>query len=308
MEPKVSIITLVYNAIATLQHSLPLIFDQDFDDSYEMIIIDSGSTDGSVEFIQKQMKTYPSLRLHQITNDKFHHAKTRNLGAELARGQYIVYLGGDALPTTQTWLANLLKPLLLNSDGKTFVSYCRQLPANNADVSTVCRVGYNYGFKNHIKNRFSELTRKDLYHFSSVCCCINKSDVGIPFFDEENPVNEDVTLSYRLINNGLSIAYVADSSVIHSHNYSGREIFQRYFDNTVTYSKIGIHQGVDKSLNDDGKRFLAFSLTVLKKRSPFDWLRFIWFTAFAVFGAKLGQHYKRLPRWFVRKCSKYGVA
>ncbi len=308
MKPLVSIITLVNNEIATLQHSVPLIFEQDFEFPYEMIIIDSGSNDGSVKFVQNQMKNYQNLRHHQIVPDTFHHARTRNLGAELAKGKYLVFLGGDALPVGQKWLNNLVQPVMNNEDEKTFASYGRQLPRVDADISNLCRMGFNYGESSHVKNSGSNLTRQDLFYFSSVNCCINKEKVEFPLFDDQSAVNEDNTLSYRMINEGNSIAYVADAPVIHSHNYSAWEIFQRYFDNAVTYKKIGIHKGVDKSMNDDGKRYLAFSLSILKKKLPFDWIRFFWFTSFAVVGAKLGQNYKRLPAWIVSRCSKYDVA
>ena len=99
---KTSIIILTKNAGNRFDNTLKMIFSQDVE-NYEVIIIDSGSNDNTIEIA----KRYPS-RIYEISPDEFHHSKTRNLGVELAKGIFIVFLTADAIPLNDNWLSNIL--------------------------------------------------------------------------------------------------------------------------------------------------------------------------------------------------------
>jgi rhamnosyltransferase len=84
---KASIIILSKNGQAFIQRCLDKVCNQNYEHDYEVIVIDSGSTDKTLEIIRK----YP-LRLYEIASDDFRHSKTRNLGASFAKGEFVVYL------------------------------------------------------------------------------------------------------------------------------------------------------------------------------------------------------------------------
>ena len=111
ISPDVSIIILTYNKIRMLEMSLSAIFSQRSNLTYEVIIIDSSSTDG----IEKLTSGF-NVKLVRIDKKEFHHSKTRNLGVSLSKGRYVVFLTGDAIPHNSSWLANLVMPLEKNRE------------------------------------------------------------------------------------------------------------------------------------------------------------------------------------------------
>lgn len=298
---------LVKNEYQNLMKSIPLIFSQEIDIPFKVIVIDSGSTDGSVEFINDYRKKCRDLDLICIPPEEFHHARTRNFGAAKANGRYVVFLGGDAVPCDTAWLRSLVKPLFEQNINEIACSYGRQIPKDDADISNFCRMSFNYPMRPLIKNKKSDLTRKELFFFSSVNACIDTQLCGFPLFDELVPVNEDVTLSYRIICAGYSIAYCPEAAVIHSHNYKKIDILRRYFDNGVVYKKIGIFPRKDRSVNRDGTGYLAHSFSILKTKRIGDWWAFFLFSLCAFIGVKLGMNHTFLPRGVAKALTKYNT-
>jgi rhamnosyltransferase len=97
-----SIILLTLNAGEKFRKVLKAVFNQTYN-NFEVIIIDSSSIDNTLEYA----KRYP-IEIFKIPRNDFGHGKTRNLGAKLARGRYLVYLTQDGIPANNNWLANLL--------------------------------------------------------------------------------------------------------------------------------------------------------------------------------------------------------
>ena len=86
-----SIIIPVYNASKLLERCLDSIFEQKTQYSYEIILIDDGSTDNSIEIIKGRKE--PNIILYQQQNSG--PSVARNKGVELAKGDYCAYLDAD---------------------------------------------------------------------------------------------------------------------------------------------------------------------------------------------------------------------
>jgi rhamnosyltransferase len=300
--PIISIIMPVKNEIVNLRRSIPQLLNQKIRDKFEIVIIDSGSTDGSVDYIKANINNN-ALRLFQIEPEQFHHAKTRNLGIDLAHGKFIIFLQGDAIPKDEYWLYYLLNPLIIQGKGIA-ASYSRQVPKDNANINNLCRISYNYGDEPIIKGLGKNLSAKDLYFFSTASCAINKELVNSPFFDETICFAEDISLSYRIINEGINIAYCPNSIVYHSHNYTYFEVFQRYFDYGISYNKIGVYKE-KANLKRDGIKYFKHSLRILKNRNACDYIKFLIFIFISYIGFKLGVSYKAIPQSLFRLSSKW---
>jgi rhamnosyltransferase len=308
MQTFISIVMLVKNELYNLKESIPLILEQRTNFPYEIIVIDSGSSDGSVEYIQEKVKIEGRLSLHEIPAKEFHHARTRNLGIKLCRGNMVVFLGGDAIPSNRQWLHNIVLPVVEGEPVGIAASYGKQIPRSDVDIGNYCRMTFNYSDYYQIKDKNTKLSRKELFFFSSANCCINLKMLPTPYFEESLPVNEDITLSYKIINNNLKIAYCPEAAVIHSHNYNYYNIFMRYFDNAVTYTQVGIWSEDDKSINNDRKKFLKHSFEIIQKKKVPDILRFCGFLVFAAIGLILGLNYSRIPESICKRfLSKYGT-
>jgi glycosyltransferase involved in cell wall biosynthesis len=97
---------------------------------FEVLIIDSGSKDGTLERSKKFLRESGlPVRLYQIPAHEYGHGKTRNLAASLARGKVLVYLTHDASPVGEDWLATMLKPF---ADERVAVAFGPHLPRDNA--------------------------------------------------------------------------------------------------------------------------------------------------------------------------------
>jgi glycosyltransferase involved in cell wall biosynthesis len=92
-----SIIIPTYNRLPILQKCLQAMEAQDFTQPYEVVIVDDGSTDGTVEFLQSHADTFPHVRLYQQNHEGA--AIARNTGLDVAIGEIIVFIDSDLVVT-----------------------------------------------------------------------------------------------------------------------------------------------------------------------------------------------------------------
>lgn len=92
---KVSVIVPVYNLSQYIGNTLDSIINQDFD-SFEIIVVDDGSTDNSLDIIQITLKNsnIPHKIIHQENGGV---SAARNKGIDEVSGDYIVFVDGDDL-------------------------------------------------------------------------------------------------------------------------------------------------------------------------------------------------------------------
>src|ERR1700722_6495289 len=105
------------------------VFNQKTSKEFEVLIIDSGSTDKTLEIIEQ----YPTVRLHRIPNTEFGHGKTRNLAVNMAEGEFVLFLTQDAVPAHEKWLDYMLEPFSL--DGNTGCVFGKQIPRPDCFVT-----------------------------------------------------------------------------------------------------------------------------------------------------------------------------
>ena len=102
----VTVFIPTYNAGPAFQRVLDAVLGQKTDFSVEILVIDSGSYDATIETVRSYADR--GARLVQIPNDQFQHGRTRNLGIELASGQHIALLTQDSCPVSSDWLERLI--------------------------------------------------------------------------------------------------------------------------------------------------------------------------------------------------------
>src|SRR5258708_7910910 len=117
---KTSILVLTKNEEQNIESCLRAVYSQEVADPFEVLIVDSGSTDSTVEIARQ----FPA-QIEQIPAEAFHHARTRNLAASLAKGELLVFLVADATPVSNLWLRTLIANF---EDSSVGAVHGRQLP------------------------------------------------------------------------------------------------------------------------------------------------------------------------------------
>jgi len=103
MVPLVSVIILNFNGCSVLRSCLEGMRRQKYS-NFEVIVVDNGSVDDSVEVVQKEF-SWVTL----VVNEKnLGYAEGNNRGLRVAKGEYVVFLNNDAYPKDD-WLSSLVK-------------------------------------------------------------------------------------------------------------------------------------------------------------------------------------------------------
>lgn len=103
IHPEISVVIPVKNEASKIRDCIDGILNQTVPVK-EIIVIDSGSTDGTIEILQ----TYPIVNLIRISSSEFNHGETRNMGVKKAKGEFVILTVGDARPMDNSWISNLL--------------------------------------------------------------------------------------------------------------------------------------------------------------------------------------------------------
>jgi rhamnosyltransferase len=234
--PDISIILLTYNGDKYLSEVLASIFSQTTRYSYEVVAIDSGSSDRTLEIL----KNFP-LRIIEIPNQEFGHGRTRNFAVESTAGRYIVFLTQDATPANATWLDELVRPLA--EDQRVAGSYSRQLPRPDCNPWESRDIAIGAGPLRIVKRvDFRDPLQADAYQrsmsrfisFSNVSSCIRRDSWNKLPFSEVIVMVEDQEWCKRAIEAGYWVVYEPGSAVHHSHNHFLKAIYKRHFDYGVS--------------------------------------------------------------------------
>ena len=224
-----SVVILTKNNGTTIGKVLQQIQAQQIYDPFEIIVVDSGSSDDTIQKISQF-----NVKFYTIPPNEFGHGRTRNLASGYAAGDYIVYLSADAIPANEKWLKNLTDRLATENVAATFG---RQIPYENTSIMERFFIQRNYpptlngpySIKDFNMNAF----------FSNVNSAIKRSIWKKIKFSEELIISEDHDWAKRANELGYEINYVPDAAVFHSHNYGLKQVFKRYFDSGVSFSQMG---------------------------------------------------------------------
>lgn len=235
----VSIILLTKNGRRYLKEVLQGIFEKQTRHTYEVITIDSGSTDGTLEILRE----YP-VRLVTIEPQEFNHGETRNLGARLSSPSvnYLVYLTHDATPVAG-WLDSLVS--VLEEDSAVAGAFSRHIPRPDCNPALARQMTEEWeqsGTPNRVIKRIDDMEdylrhRSRYIYFSNTSSCIRRSVwQRIPF--NRLDFAEDAEWASRALLAGYTLVYEPKSAVLHSHNYPLLYQLMQNFDHAKGMSEM----------------------------------------------------------------------
>ena len=270
--PLISVVILSYNGGARLRGCLEQIFSQQIEAELDVILVDSGSTDGT----ETLGRDYP-VRMIPIPPDQFRYGYARNLGFRAARGDYIATVSQDFVPSDRHWLDRLTRPLRSGAD---VVQGHAQPPPGARPFYWETRRFW-----------FTSESRRFKERYGFCLSCVNLAtrrrvweDVG---FGDDTPMSEDLYFQKHAFEKGYRrFAQAPEANGFHGHDYSLRSLFRRCQNEGLGWRWVGERYSFRAMIGDllQPKSYAKWLLGLLtgRMRTPAE-LLFIWIRPLAVF-------------------------
>jgi rhamnosyltransferase len=229
--PHASIVIPTRNAGTPLDVLLAAVYDQEGDFTCDIVAVDSGSTDGTLERLRKAGAT-----VLEVAPGTFNHGSTRNLALAQCAGDFAILLVQDAVPTSRRWLAALIAPLL--RDPLVAGTFARQVPCASASRVTAHYLA-QWAAAQPEPRTAGPLTREAFERqsprerlaacaFDNVCSCVRLS-VWREHPFAPTAIAEDLEWARDVLLAGHQLTYVPDAVVQHSHERSVTYELQRAY-------------------------------------------------------------------------------
>ena len=235
----VTVIIPVKNGLPHFAEVCSALAAQAYDADWNVICIDSGSTDGSQDVARKH-----GFRVHEISPPDFGHGRTRNLGAQMSDAKFVAFLTHDAIPADTGWLARLVQPL--RDDPKVAGVFSRHIAHHGADPFTAWELQTHFdGLADYPVVEINDRAAYDadeglrqVYHFYSDNASALRRDVWQDFPYPDVQFAEDQIWAKSVLEAGYRKAYAQDSVVRHSHAFGTYETLRRSFDESRAFHHL----------------------------------------------------------------------
>ena len=246
LAPEVSVIIPVFNGMATLPTMLERCRGQDAPFEFEVLCIDSGSSDGSQDAVRRA-----GARLIEIPKGSFNHGRTRDLGASMARGRALVFVNQDSLPGNDQWLAALAAPLLEENGPPVVQGAIHEIPEQNERFYWDCN-GPRFYFTRESETWIREFAGVG---FSTVNAGMRR-DFWEKYPFGPSDILEDKKFQRQIMELGHGIVEAPDSIVQHTHFYTLRQLVARCLSEGYGWRRLGVRYSSWDAVRDVCQRHL----------------------------------------------------
>jgi rhamnosyltransferase len=228
---KVSVVIPTLNAGPGFEELLRKLEAQEGDFEREVVVVDSGSTDGTAHLAARH-----GAILHSVSKAGFDHGATRDLGISLSSGEYVALTVQDAVPLDESWLDAMVENL--RNDDRIAAVYGRHVPRSDAGLMTRALVGNlavadSQRREQQIPDTTEYLSlppaqKRRIAAFDNVSSCLRRS-VWEEFPFGEADFAEDLRWGKKVVEAGYTIVYEPRSVVVHSHERGALYDLKRHY-------------------------------------------------------------------------------
>jgi len=188
----------------------------------EIILVDSGSTDRTVDIAESF-----GCRITHIKKADFTFGRSLNQGCDAATGDLLVFISAHCIPADKSWLGNLIAPLI---SGEAQYTYGRQIGHE------VTRFSEHQVFGQYYPGHGKE--PKGDFFVNNANSAISKSLWAKYKFDESVTGLEDMVLGKAIVADGGRVVYVPEAAVEHIHEETLQQVKHRYYREALTLREI----------------------------------------------------------------------
>lgn len=211
MPPKVTVIMRTKNSAASIVHALSSLFSQHIH-SFDLVVVDSGSTDETLELVGQ----FPCRVLH-VAPESYFPGPVLNWATEQTDGDVVIFQNSDVLLLAPDCLEALLEPL---DRPEVQATFARQVPRPEAHPWV--QRDYETAFPTCGDS-------PDWLPLSLPLAAVRRSALKLQPFYSEAWGSEDTHWGERAKARGWEVVYTPRAVVMHSHNYTVRQLYGRRF-------------------------------------------------------------------------------
>jgi glycosyltransferase involved in cell wall biosynthesis len=312
----VTVAVPVLNGGPQFEQVLQAVRSQRIDRPLELLVADSGSSDGS-----RARAEAAGARVLDVPPGAFSHGGTRNLLASEATGTHVAFLTQDSIPADERWLQRLLQGFELADDVALVFGPYRARPGARAPTRRELEAFFG-SFSPDGRPRVDRADSPNVGRglgrrpwFTDANGCVARAAwERIPFRDV--PYAEDHVLARDMLSAGYAKAYHPEAAVIHSHEYPPLDLFKRCFDEWRALREVHGHVAaagparaalmIQRNVRDDVKMMRREGAS--GRALAADAAASLCHHAIRTAGAALGSRADSLPAWLRQRCSLEGRA
>ena len=219
--PRASVVIRCYNEREHIGKLLYGVFEQTVED-LEVILVDSGSTDGTLEVANQ----FPIDEIVYIDPSEFSFGRALNYGCEAASGKFCVFASAHVFPKRRDWLETLLSKF----DEQTALVYGKQ--RGNEETKFSEKRIFRKWFPEH------DIEGQGTPFCNNANAAIRRSLWEEYPYDESLPGLEDLDWAKRLMRDDWKISYASDATIVHVHDETPMEVYNRYRREAMAHKQI----------------------------------------------------------------------
>ncbi|EKT4466264.1 glycosyltransferase family 2 protein [Pseudomonas putida] len=295
---RVACIVPTYNGVSDFSRLLDSLEQQNA--NFDLYVVDSSSSDGTKELAEIRVEN-----LLVIQSSEFNHGGTRQrMVSALPDYDCYVFLTQDAYLEDSDAIKNIIAPFVDPSVG----AVCgRQLPHYDANLLSQHARLFNYPSESILKS-LADVPRlgiKTPFMSNSFSAYRAQALSDVGGFPDHVILSEDMYVGAKMLQAGWKVYYAGNAVCRHSHNYTIKEEFSRYFDQGVFHSREKWISDAFGGASGEGLRFVKSELKFLGLKKIHFWPVAVIRNAVKLLGFKLGKNERKFPVKLSRSLSMH---